>query len=257
MVKFQLLKQANVQYSDLSTAYMAACLLDIPVQSCPIEHLDNWRDSLSTAKGILTVPIGSVEFIRRAMSIAGLKESPPLSYPEALQPFFRRDVRLGTVGETLSGCFVKPVVTKLFTGFLVPRSSEITLLDEHTIEQHQVFLSLPKDTQVWISEPVKFISEHRVYIHNSEIVGIGRYDDGEDDSPSPSLETIEEMLGAFERTGHAPIAYSIDAGVLTDGSTALVECNDAWALGYYKGTLSPKDYLRMLIARWSQICGAG
>lgn len=255
MIKCQLLKQANVQYSDLSTAYMAACLLDIPVQSCPIEHLENWKDPLSTAKDILTVPIGSVEFIRRAMSIAGLKEPPPLSYPGALQQFLRRDVRLGTLGETLSGCFVKPVATKLFTGFLLPSRSEINSLDEHTSEQYQVFVSLPKDTPAWISEPVEFISEHRAYIHNSEIVGIGRYDDGEDDSPSPSHETIAKMLCAFERTGSAPIAYSIDVGVLSDGSTALVECNDAWALGYYKGTLSPKDYLRMLIARWSQICG--
>lgn len=256
MIKYQLLKQANVQYSDLNTAYMAACLLDIPVQSCSIEHLDNWKDPLSTAKDILTVPIGSVEFIRRAMSIAGLKEPPPLSYPEALQPFLRRTVRLGTAGETPSGYFVKPVATKLFTGFLVPGSSEITLLDEHTREQYQVFLSLPNDTPVWISEPVEFISEHRVYILNSEIVGIGRYDDGEDDSSSPLIETIGEMLDTFEGGGRAPVAYSIDAGVLTDGTTALVECNDAWALGYYKGTLSPKDYLRMLIARWSQICVA-
>lgn len=255
MIKCQLLKQANVQYSDLSTAYMAACLLDIPVQSCPIEHLENWKDPLSTAKDILTVPIGSVEFIRRAMSIAGLKEPQPLSYPESLRPFLRRKIRLGTAGETPCGYFVKPVATKLFTGFLLPSTSEITSLDEHTIEQHQMFLSLPKDTPVWISEPVKFVSEHRFYIHNSEIMGFGRYDDGEDESPSPSIETIEEMVGAFERTGSAPIAYSIDVGVLSDGSTALVECNDAWALGYYKGTLSPKDYLRMLIARWSQICG--
>lgn len=51
----------------------------------------------------------------------------------------------------------------------------------------------------------------------------------------------------------APAAFSLDIGVLEPGETALIECNDAWALGYYRGTLSHRDYIDMLWRRWDQI----
>lgn len=255
MTHCQILKQANVQYSDLNTAYLAACLLDIPVRACSIDNLGQWENLLSGSEGILTVPIGSVEFIRSAIDVAGLKEPPPLSYPETLRSFLRREIRITTAAEVTEGQFVKPVATKLFTGFVVPDLTKNLTPDEHTTEQYRVFLSLPKDTPVWISERVSFVSEHRVYIHNAKIVGVGRYDGGEDDALMPSDETVQEMVKTIESTGEAPAAYSIDVGVLSDGTTALVECNDAWALGYYRGSLSNKDYLRMLITRWAQICG--
>lgn len=255
MTHCQILKQANVQYSDLNTAYLAACLLDIPVRACSIDNLGQWKNLLSGAEGILTVPIGSVEFIRSAIDVAGLREPQPMSYPESLHPFLHREIRITTAGEANYGQFVKPVATKLFTGFVVPDLTKNLTPDEHTTEQYRVFLSLPKDTPVWISERVSFVSEHRVYIHNAKIVGVGRYDDGEDDALMPSDETVQEMVKTIESTGEAPAAYSIDVGVLSDGTTALVECNDAWALGYYRGSLSNKDYLIMLITRWAQICG--
>jgi hypothetical protein len=45
----------------------------------------------------------------------------------------------------------------------------------------------------------------------------------------------------------------LDWGELEWGEPALVEVNDAWALGFYKGTLSDKDYIEMLYARWQQL----
>lgn len=64
---------------------------------------------------------------------------------------------------------------------------------------------------------------------------------------------VNEMVWALACTKNAPAAFSLDVGVLDTGETALIECNDAWALGYYKGSLAHKDYIRMLWMRWEQL----
>lgn len=38
-----------------------------------------------------------------------------------------------------------------------------------------------------------------------------------------------------------------------DGMTKLVEVNDGWALGLYKGSCSASDYLKLLEARWEEL----
>lgn len=48
------------------------------------------------------------------------------------------------------------------------------------------------------------------------------------------------------------MSYAIDFGVLTTGETALIEVNDAFAIGAYDNV--PGDlYLMMLKARWNQL----
>jgi hypothetical protein len=61
------------------------------------------------------------------------------------------------------------------------------------------------------------------------------------------------MVIAAHASGQMPVSYSLDVGVMEDGRTALVECNDGWALGYYKGDLRPLDYFKMLDARWQEL----
>jgi hypothetical protein len=45
----------------------------------------------------------------------------------------------------------------------------------------------------------------------------------------------------------------MDFGVLEDGSTVLVECNDGWSIGNYG--LCHLKYYQMLKDRWLQITG--
>ena len=126
---------------------------------------------------------------------------------------------------------------------------------------------VPDDFPVWLSEPVKFVSEWRYYVLDGVVVGAGRYDEGPDEAPKPDVSRVSAAASEMSLSGSlAPAAYALDFGVMDDGRTALIEANDAWALGYYQGdTPGPKvnpcearcehrTYAKMLYARWNQLC---
>lgn len=97
-----------------------------------------------------------------------------------------------------------------------------------------------------VSEVVDFVSEYRCYIIDRKIVGCYNYLG--DIYKYPNLKLVDEMIKDFKS---APMGYSIDVGILPNGETALVECNDGWSLGNYG--LSPKLYTRLLVERWIEI----
>jgi hypothetical protein len=97
-----------------------------------------------------------------------------------------------------------------------------------------------------ISEVVDFVSEYRCYIIDRKIVGCYHYLG--DIYQYPNLKLVDDMIKDFKS---APIGYSIDVGILPNGETALVECNDGWSLGNYG--LEPKLYSRLLTERWIEI----
>lgn len=229
-------------------AHHFALLENVPIYSATWGQVGEYTDVL--AGGAL--PIGSVEFLRKAMAVLDIEEPANISYPEALQPFLLRDVRVLPAGRVLGTHFVKPMATKGFTGFVFDTMTDPATLAPHEQEQHAAFMALDAQAPVWVSEPVQWQAEVRYYVCDNQILGFGRYDDGPDDWAMPDPHRVQAMVDTYARTG-APAAYSLDVGVLTTGDTALVECNDAWALGFYKGTLSHKDYVRLLWARWQQI----
>ena len=224
---------------------------DVPIKTVRMESLENHAQALREEN---TLPIGTVEFIRKAMSLAGIAEPPNFSYPETLRRYLHRTLNQRPAGAILGHWFIKPIMTKTFTGF----AFDISLgnpdhLSFHDRDQYNVFLSLPPETPVWISEPVTWLSEFRYYVIEGEVRGEGRYDDAPDETPAPDIAIVKEMARACAGVQGAAAAFSLDVGVLDTGETALVECNDAWALGYYKGTLSHRDYILMLWKRWEQL----
>jgi hypothetical protein len=183
----------------------------------------------------------------------GIREPDNFSYPEALWPYLNRAVFQCRIGNVEGNWFVKPIETKSFTGFVYDDKQDVIHLSEHDLEQRDVLLSLPPETPVWVSEPVTWLSEFRYYVIDGEVRGEGRYDDGPDDVPVPDYFMVMEMVETLSRQQDAPAAYSLDVGVLSSGETALVEVNDAWALGFYTGSLSYRDYIEMLWRRWDQL----
>lgn len=244
MIK-KIIRQANNSSVESRLAIHYALMQDIEVKSVGIDALKDNQDLL-VEKDLL--PIGSVEFIREIMSLNGINEPDNLSYPQCMNEFLGRKVESSTVKNIKKNGFIKPQKIKAFTGFVLNES-----LNSHDLEQFETFKTMDPEEPVWISEPVSWVSEYRYYVFNKNIVGAGRYDDGSDDAPMPDKEVVSRALEACNTSGCLPIAYSIDMGVLGTGETALVECNDAWALGFYKGTLSKEMYLRMLFERWQEI----
>lgn len=187
------------------------------------------------------LPVGSVSFVQRALALC-LKRSDAIdTYPEPLRAFLKRPVSERTFQEVPDDWFVKPRKLKQFTGGIKAD------LYDHGMAQKII----NPNTQVWASPPVSWLSEWRFYIINGEIAGAGRYDDGPDNAPAPDQEVV---LDAIKRWPAAPKGYALDFGVLSTGETALVEANDGFSLGYYKGC-SPKKYLELLILRWTELFG--
>lgn len=253
MTDFSILRQVGTNHIEPMVAAQHAMVADVPIHAVRLESIADYADVLRQG---MTVPIGSVEFIRKALVLAGIAEPANLSYPEPLRPYLRRDVCQRAAGRVLGHWFIKPTTTKEFTGFVADTLGNPEHLSGYNRAQYNAFLSLAPETPVWISEPVTWLSEFRYYIIDGVVHGEGRYDDAPDDMPAPDVTLVDEMAAVMAHSPNAPAAFSLDVGVLDSGETALIECNDAWALGYYKGTLSHRDYIRMLWRRWEQLAQA-
>lgn len=219
------------KYSQEET-FVAKTWHDGPVKTASI-------DEIPTLPQSGWMPVGSVEFCRAAMIHQGIHTPEPVDYPNCLQSFMPEKAALYDWGQaqeimvnkTGQRWHVKPWQTKLE-------------------EDLWVF-----DTRVWLMPWHDFVAEHRVYVCAGELLGLGRYDDGEDD-PVWNLEAINQMIQIYQDSGFAPAGYGLDIGVsAVDGKTYLVEINDGWALGFYKGTCSPWNYLKLLQARWVEMAG--
>lgn len=204
------------------------------------------------------VPIGSVEFVRQALALMALKVPPPPSYPAPLRKYLHRQIdciALYDLGRQQTNMFIKPAQsTKLFDGFVYSDTpAEDPSEEQFRQEQRMLLTSLHPSTPLYTSTLIKFTSEWRIYVHKHKMIGQARYDDGPGNTPAPSDKVISEMIRAYKKGGNAPVAYSLDVGVLDSGETALVEVNDAWGLGLYRDLQDHDAYLAMLTDRWSEI----
>lgn len=221
---------------------------------CDIDSLNRYSEELKTA-----VPIGSVEFVRKAMEIAGIKEPEINPYPIIDEKYLHRTVRKN---DLIGHCFfpfycgfVKPTKLKQFTGFVYsPKEDSDEYLNEQKALLYEAYMNADKSKsyEVWTSEIVEFLGEWRYYIRNEKIIGYARYDD-DDENPEEIQEPDRSLIKEYISKLNIKHPYVLDFGILSTGETALVEYNDFFAIGLYQNALSPKDYLEMLIERFEDI----
>jgi hypothetical protein len=173
-------------------------------------------------------------------------------YPSELMTYMQRKVErkkwADARQEALEGhMFIKPVIQKQFTGAVLN-----TILD--TIRTGKV----DPDHEVYVVEPVDFLSEWRVYVHENEIVGVKPYFHKEVDgyTLTPEYSVVKRMIEDYKPS--APVAYGMDVGIMNllpqYGSgrvTSLVEVNDGICLGNYG--LDPIHYAEMISSRWMEL----
>ncbi len=173
-------------------------------------------------------------------------------YPDALMPYMHRKVERKKWADAREAAleghmFIKPVIQKQFTGAVLN-----TLLD--TIRTGKV----DPDHEVYVCEPVNFVSEWRVYVHEHEILGVKPYFHKEvyDYQLTPLYTEIARMIDVYKPS--APIAYGMDVGIISnpkdygiDAVTALVEINDGICLGNYG--LDTIHYAEMIASRWQEL----
>lgn len=187
-----------------------------------------------------TLVHGGVQTVLKALARLGVADPGVPSNPVSLKPWYGRRIWESTLGEckrNLRRNFVKPSkAQKLFTGYVMHGDSrdlvELAEFDD--------------DVEVLVSEPVKFESEYRLFVHRGTILGCRHY--AGDFTKYPDFDVALACVEAFKK---APVAYSLDLGVTDDGRTLVVEVNDAYALGAYG--FSPVQYAQMVVDRWAEI----
>lgn len=214
---------------------------------------------------------GDIDVMFHAMKRLGIEYTYD-DYPECLKPYLHRKIwegELGNVKKELfenaylkNPIFIKPKdKLKRFTGFVL-----------ETVDDLANCKGAGNQTKIWCSEPVTFIDEFRCYIRKHrggldtkyELEAIGNYKGNLIDKEKEGYfsDVIFKMLDdisyesqkAFENGNNNlfPNAFALDLGILSTGEVALIEMNDAFSLGLYKGC-SPDFYAKCLIQRWGEL----
>jgi len=189
--------------------------------------------------------VGTLPFIKAALQQSKVSMPVDNTYPDILSDLLCRKVLKLPLYKVLDEieqggvCFVKPADRpKLFTGYVL-RSG-----DDYPIKH------VPRREMVWRSEVVRWVSEWRFYIVCGQIQAKACYDGDPDVVPDEAM--VVEAVRRLATTGTYTEHHAIDFGVLDDGRTALVECNEGLAIGAYEG-VEPDVYLKMLAGRWQEL----
>jgi hypothetical protein len=199
---------------------------------------------------------GTINVCRIVWNQMGIKEPVVEDYPEALRPFLRRSLHKSTIRQFkklliendengfVVDYFIKPLKAKLFTGDVFGSLSSLEKIGG---------FSLSNSTEIYISTPINFLSEYRVYVNNGKILGMKHYYG--DWELFPHVPDVKYMVSLVK--DKMPVSFSVDVGVTrhVEGilQTTLVECNDGYALGNYG--LDAKDYATLIRDRWWEITG--
>lgn len=189
--------------------------------------------------------IGSIPFVKAALTQLGGNLPVPNPYPTVLRDYLHRDVKVLHIKEALalidhSGkpVFIKPAERwKSFTGCVPADSRDIRLN------------GASRSQKVWVSDPVRFLSEWRAYVLDGELRHLSWYDGNRAIEPNP--EVIRTAIAQYVAEG-APIGFAIDFGVLASGETALVEVNDGFSVGAYE-EVDPLMYTLLIATRWQEM----
>ena len=189
--------------------------------------------------GYDVVMCGYIQDVCMALNSIGIESPKAIDYPDCLKPFFKREINtcsLKNIRAASGSVFIKPVKHKLFTGLVFDDSEK----------SRRLIVDIPDDTEVYYSNTIEIISEHRAFILNGSILDVRRYTG--DWSVAPDKAFVEEVVRSYK---NPPAAYTADIGVLKDGTNILIEINDGFSFGSYG--LRPEFYAQMLHARWNEL----
>jgi hypothetical protein len=197
-----------------------------------------------------TLVAGSINVVVAALNQLDRPVPEPNDYPVCLRHLLRRRMWTSTVGAVreqvlngdVGGIFVKPLGrAKRFTGRVFSGPDDMMFFEGASAQ-----------LAVTCAEPVRWMSEHRVYFVKGAIVGVHRYDGDPEVRPDEAI--ARGAVAALSASPEALAGGGLDLGVLSTGETALVELNDGFGLGSYG--LADAAYTDLIVARWEEMVGA-
>lgn len=196
-------------------------------------------DQLTVAEN--NICFGSICFVQKALVKLGFEVPEHNDYPPSLAAFYGRKIYAATIDEIANNpeswdVFVKPKgQLKKFTGRHVKSTFDLVGCGDRE-----------NNVPVWVSEPVRFVSEWRVFVRYNEILGVRPYKG--DWRGQYDYKVIEAAVKAYE---NAPAGYAIDFGLTDKGELLVVEVNEGYAIGNYG--LFYTDYAKLIAARWAEM----
>ena len=185
------------------------------------------------------IPVGSVNFTNKVLTLQGYNEIPPLNIPQCLwgMKYVSRNIAVVNSKADLYHCCKNWRINEVFIKSSTKLKTEYTGL--YKIEEFPI---IPNDIY-FISEPVNFVSEWRVFIKDhSTIIGMQHYNG--DSFIIPSEVFIQQCVNELNSRKICP-AYTLDVGVLENRGTAVIEVHPFAACGLYG--FESKDIIQMTI----------
>ncbi len=184
---------------------------------------------------------GGIGFVQKALKKLGFEVPEHNDYPPCLSEFYGRKIYVATIDEIANkpeswDVFVKPKgQLKKFTGRHVKSTFDLVGCGD-----------LENNVPVWVSEPVRFVSEWRVFVRYQEILGVRPYKG--DWRGQYDYKVMEAAVKAYE---NAPAGYAIDFGLTDKGQLLVVEVNEGYSIGNYG--LFYIDYAKLIATRWAEM----
>jgi hypothetical protein len=156
------------------------------------------------------IPVGSVEFVVKFMDTYYGTHPKPRNVPEELIQWSDRkiwDAVISKGQEPLPGHW-----------------------DDHHVKCWYVIKPdvMPKYGRFQVSEEIDFVSEWRAFVFNGELVGLQWYSG--DFTRFPPIDAIRDAMRYFKS---APVAYTLDVGMMPIGKWTIVEVHDFFSCGLY------------------------
>jgi hypothetical protein len=206
-------------------------------------EINEVSDTQSLKVGEDFIFLGSIGFIHRALELLGVEIPEHLDYPDSLKDFYGRRIYNSTISQVSNNpnswnVFIKPKGhLKKFTGRLVKSTADLIGTSDFNA-----------DTPIWVSEPVVFTAEWRVFVRYGEILGVRQY--AGDWRRSYDYRIIENAVASYI---NSPKAYALDFGLTDDGRTLVVEANEGYSIGSYG--LFYVEYAKLISTRWCELTG--
>lgn len=188
-----------------------------------------------------SVCFGSINFVQGALRNLSFGVPEHNDYPNSLSKFYGRRISESTINTIANNpelwdVFVKPKgQLKKFTGRHVKGTKDLIGCGDQNA-----------DVPIWVSEPVEFVSEWRVFVRYNEVLGVRPYKG--DWRYSYDHKVIKEAVKLFI---NSPAGYAIDFGRTRDGRLLIVEVNEGYSIGTYG--LNYISYAKLISARWAEM----
>lgn len=185
--------------------------------------------------------LGSIKFIQDSLKKLNVKVPEHSDYPKSLTKYYGRKISESTINKISSNpdlwnVFVKPKGhLKKFTGRHIKSTYDLIGCGDRE-----------KDVPIWVSEPVEFISEWRVFVRYNKILGVKSYKG--DWRCQYDSKIIEEAVASYT---NAPAGYAMDFGRTSKGEFLIIEVNEGYSIGNYG--LFYVDYAKLISARWAEM----